>query len=121
LPQFVDAVLGRLGIEIAGGAEIGHQRDVYVQDVLPFHVVGKLADGLQERQALDVTHRPPDLCDDNVHAVRPGADGLLDLVSDVRHDLDRPTQVIATALLHDDVVVDAPGRAVIAPPDGHGR
>ena len=121
LPQFVDAVLGRLGLELAGGAEIGHQRDVDVQDVLPSHVVGKLADGLQERQALDVTHRPPDLCDDNVHAVRPGADGLLDLVSDVRHDLDRPAQVVATALLHDDVVVDAPGREVIAPPDGHGR
>ena len=92
-----------------------------VQDVFAPHVVGKLADGLQERQALDVAHRPADLADDEIHAVRPGADGLLDLVGDVRHDLDRPAQVVATALLHDDVVVDAPGREVIAPPDGHGR
>src|SRR2546426_8158931 len=42
-----------------------------LHDALPIFV-GKLTDGLQERQALDVTHRPSDLGDDNVHAVRPG-------------------------------------------------
>jgi len=121
LPQLVDAVLGRFGLELASGTQIGYQRDMDVQDVLPPHVVGKLTDGLQERQALDVAHRPPDLADHDVHPVRQRSDGSFDFIRDVRYHLDRPAQIIPSALLHDDVVVDAPGREVIAPPDGHGR
>jgi hypothetical protein len=40
---------------------------------------------------------------------RDAADALLDLVGDVRDDLDRPAEVVAAALLGDDRLVDAPG------------
>ena len=40
------------------------------------------------------------------------ADPLLDLVGDVRDDLDRAAEVVAAALLGDDRLVDAAGRDV---------
>ena len=85
-----------------------------VQHVVPADVLAHLADGLEERQALDVADRPADLDDHHVRvAVAPDADDpLLDLVGDVRDDLDRAAEVVAAALLGDDRGVDAAGRDV---------
>ncbi|KIV40384.1 hypothetical protein TR09_00010, partial [Vibrio parahaemolyticus] len=65
---------------------------------------------------LDVADRSADLGDDHVRsglAVRTGlrleAHPALDLVGDVRDDLDRVAQVLAAALLGDDVRVDLAG------------
>ena len=59
-------------------------------------VEGELADRLQERQALDVADGAADLGDDDVDVVgRQLADGRLDLVGDVRDDLDGLAQVLA--------------------------
>ena len=56
------------------------------QQIARPHFQTKLANGFQERQALDVTHRPADLHDHDVAAIAVGelADGVLDLVRDVR-------------------------------------
>ena len=68
----------------------------------------ELADGLEERQRLDVAHRAADLGDDDVDVGRLGdePDALLDLVDDVRNDLDGGAEVVAAALAADDRVVD---------------
>ena len=112
--QLLDRVLGRLGLELAGRGEGRQQRDVDVQDVLAAHVLAHLADRLEERQALDVADRPADLDDHHVRVAVAGdaQDPLLDLVGDVRDDLDRAAEVVAAALLGDDRGVDAAGRDV---------
>ena len=72
-------------------------------------VDGELADRLEERQRLDVADRAADLGDHEVDVARLGdqRDPLLDLVGDVRHDLDRAAEVVAAALAADHGVVDA--------------
>ena len=68
----------------------------------------ELPDRLQERQRLDVAHRAADLRDDDVDvlALAHELDAVLDLVRDVRDDLDGAAEVVAAALLADDRVVD---------------
>ena len=75
-------------------------------------VLAELADGLEEGQAFDIAHRPADLRDDHVDVgvARDSGDPLLDLVGDVGDHLDRAPQVVAFALLADDVVVDGSRR-----------
>jgi hypothetical protein len=79
------------------------------QAVAPPDVHGELADGLQERQRLDVADGSADLRDDHVdvRGLPDEADPLLDLVRDVRDDLHRAAQVVPAALALDDGVVDA--------------
>ncbi len=112
--QLLDRVLGRLGLELARGGQRREQRHVDVQDVGPADVLAHLADGLEERQALDVADGPADLDDDDVRVAVAGdpPDPLLDLVRDVRDDLDRAAEVVAAALLGDDRLVDPAGRDV---------
>ena len=112
--QLLDRVLGGLGLELARGGQGGEQRDVDVQDVGPPDVLAHLADGLEERQRFDVADGPADLDDDDVRIAVAGdpRDPLLDLVGDVRDDLDRAAEVVAAALLGDDRLVDAAGRHV---------
>ena len=87
----------------------GHEREVDVHAAPAPDVDRELADRLEERQRLDVAHRAADLGDDDVDVARLGdqADALLDLVGDVRDDLDRAAEVVAAALAPDDAVVDA--------------
>ena len=121
--QLLDRVLGGLGLELAGGGQGGQQRHVDVQDVGPPDVLAHLADGLEERQALDVADGPADLDDDDIGIAVAGdaTDPLLDLVGDVRDDLDGAAEVVAAALLGDDRLVDAAGRDVAAAGAGWRR
>ena len=73
-----------------------------------------LADGLEERLALDIADRTADLRDDDISAVclRHVVDLLLDLVRDVRDDLHRRAEVLALALLVEDRPVNLARRDV---------
>ncbi len=112
--QLLDGVLCGLRLELARGGQRGEQRHVDVQDVGPPDVLAHLADGFEERQRFDVADGPADLDDDDVGVAIAGdaADPLLDLVGDVRDDLDGAAEVVAAALLGDDRLVDATGRDV---------
>ena len=110
--QVADAVLRRLGLELAGRADVGHQRQVDVERVLLADVLAELADGLEERQALDVADRAADLDEHDVDVAGDGADAVLDLVGDVRNDLDGLPEVVAAPLLLDDRHVDLAGGVV---------
>ena len=84
-----------------------------VADVVPSDVAPELADGLDEGDDLDVADRAADLHDDHVDVLgAEGADALLDLVGDVRDDLDGLPQIVAPALLGDDRRVDPAGGGV---------
>ena len=106
-------VLGRLGLQLTGRREVGHQRHVQEEDVVAAHVVADLACGLEERQRLDVADGAADLGDHHVDVgAGHGPDPLLDLVGDVRDHLDGVAEVVAAALLGDHPGVDLPGRDV---------
>ena len=97
--SWLDGVLRRLGLGLAGRLQVRHQRQVDVQAVLLADVEGELADRLEERQPLDVADRAADLGDDHVHVVGGQlADGGLDLVGDVRDDLHGPAEVVAAGV-----------------------
>jgi hypothetical protein len=80
-PQLAHAVLHRLGLQLVGGRDVGNEREVDEDRVVAAHVLAELAHRLQERQALDVAHRAPDLYDHHV-GVLGRADRRLDLVGD---------------------------------------
>ena len=106
--QLVDRVLRRLRLELARVADVRHEREVDEHAPAPADVDRELPDRLEERQRLDVAHRAADLGDHDVDvlALAHELDAVLDLVRDVRDDLDGPAEVVAAALLADDRVVD---------------
>ena len=111
--QIADAVLRRLGLELARGPDERHQGQVDVERVVAAHVLPELPDGLQERLALDVADGAADLHQHDVHVLRHRADAVLDLVGDVGDDLHRAPEVVAAALLLDDRQVDLAGGPVV--------
>ena len=111
--QVADAVLGRLGLQLAGGADERHQRQVDVERVLAADVLAQLADRLDEGQALDVADRAADFDQDDVDVLGDRLDRVLDLVGDVRDDLHGAAEIVAAALLLDHREVDLAGRPVV--------
>ena len=106
--QVAHGVLGRLGLQLARGGDVGHQRDVDADAcLLAAEIVPELADRLDERQALDVADGAADLAEDEIEIARVGERELLDRVGDVRDHLDGRAEIVAAALLGDDVAVDA--------------
>ena len=65
-----DRVLGRLGLQLTGRRDVGDQRDVQEEAVVPADLVPHLAGGLEEGQRLDVADGAADLGDDDVDPVR---------------------------------------------------
>ena len=114
--QLLHRMLRRLGLELAGGGEIGQQGDVDVHRPLGAELVAELADRLEERQAFDVADGAADLAEHEVLAGEVAADELLDGVGDVRDHLDGGAQVVAVALAGDHLGIDAPGGDVVAAP-----
>ena len=106
-------MLRRLRLLLTRRADERHQRHVHVEDVLAAHVLAELADRLEEREDLDVADRPADLGDHDVDLVVGEADDpFLDLVGDVRDDLDGLTEVSAPPLLGQHLLVDRTGGRV---------
>ena len=97
--QFLHGVLGGLGLMLARGAQVGHQRDVDVQRVMGTDLAAYLADGLNKGLAFDIACGAAHLGDDHV---RIGLfayliDKVLDFVGNVGDDLHRAAQVFAAA------------------------
>ena len=107
-PQLLDGVLRGLGLHLVGRRDIGHERDVDVADVLGAGILLVLADGLDERLALDVADRAAELGDDHVgvRLLLDAAELGLDGVRHMRDDLHRAAEEVAAALARDEVLVD---------------
>ena len=80
---------------------------------MPRQFVAQLADCFEERQAFDIADGAADLDQHEIDAVAAVADELLDGVGDVRDDLDSRAEIIAAALLGENVLIDAAGRDVV--------
>ena len=109
--ELLHAVLRGLRLQLTRCVQVGHVGQVDVDGAvaqLPFH----LADRLHERRTLDVADRTANLGDDEVVVIFLAKllDVALDLVRDVRYDLDGLAQIVAAALLVDDALVDAARR-----------
>src|SRR5581483_8383531 len=113
--QFLDAVLGGLGLELARGGDERHQGQMDVEHVVAPEVPSELADRLEKRQAFDIANGAADLDNRKVEALGGLADAPLDLVGDVRDDLHGGAEIVAAALLLDHRVVNLAGGAVVAP------
>ena len=70
-------------------------------------VVVQLADGFEERQALDIAHRAADLHQQEIQPVGIGQHEFLDHVGDMRDHLHGAAQIAALALLLDHLGIDA--------------
>ena len=112
--QFLDGVLRGLGLQLAGGGQVGDVGEVYHQRVAPQFPL-ELADALEVGQGLDVAHGASYLGDDEVELIFVAQllDVALDFIRDVRDDLDGLAQVVSAAFLVDDALVDAPRGDII--------
>ncbi len=120
--QFLDRVLRGLGLQFLGGADPGNQRDVHKDGIFPAKLLPHLADGFKKGQGLDVADRAADLDDRYVGIGSHLAHGVLDFVGDVGNHLHRLAQVVAAALLGDDLLVNpAGGQVVVAAQPGVGE
>jgi hypothetical protein len=110
--QLLHRVLGRLRLLLAV-LRVGDERDVGKEDILVVLLVGELAEGFEEGHRLDVADRPTDLDQTDVGALGGLPDAPLDVVGDVRDDLDGLAEVVAGALALDDVLVGLPRGDVV--------
>ena len=124
LAQLGHGLLGGLGLQLAGGLDERDIGDVDEEDVLRSDIEGELADGLEERQSLDVARGAADLGDEHVGLglLAEGVDAALDLVRHMRDDLHGLAEVVAPALFFEDGLVDlAAGEVVEAGQLGVGE
>ena len=83
-------VLSGLGLVLSRWGDERHQGHVDVADVGTTDVQAELPDGLQKREDLDIADCAAHLGDEHVHVVAgQHPDPSLDLVGDVRDDLNR--------------------------------
>ena len=68
--QFLDRMLGRLGLQFAGGRDIGHQRQVDIDRGAARQIVAELADRLHERHRLDIADGAADFAEDEIDTPR---------------------------------------------------
>ena len=114
--QLLHRVLRRLGLQLLCRPEVGYIRQMQAQGVMtqfPF----QLSHGLEEGRGFDVADRAADFGDDEIVFARIAQfhHVALDLVCDVRNNLDRLAQIGSAALLVDDALVYAARReAVVA-------
>ena len=101
-------MLGWLGLQLSACGDIGQQRQVHEDALAARAVLGELADRLEERQAFDIAHGAADFTQHEINLVIPDAQEILDLVGDMRNDLDGFAQVVATPFLFQNVGIDAP-------------
>ena len=112
--QFLDGVLGGLGLVLVAAAQKRDKRHMDKERVLAPLLKADLARGLQKGLAFNVTGGAADLGDDHVgiclrsHMV----DKVLDLLCDVRDDLHGLSEVLAAPLLVQHVPVDLAGGKV---------
>ena len=118
-PQFLDRMLGRLGLEFPGCSQIRHQGQVYVHAPAGVEILSQLADRFEKRQAFDITHGAADLGQDKIHIAGFGQRELLYSVGDMGDDLHGAAQIIAAPLLGQDLLIDAAGRDIVALPGRH--
>ena len=107
-------MLGRFGFGFAGSFDVRHQRQVHQHGTLRPQFDLELTDRLQKWLGLDIPHRTAHFHQGNVGITGTGDHTPFDLVGDVRDHLHGATQIVATTLLTQDVLVNTTGGKVVA-------
>ena len=117
LPQLGDALLSRLGLEFAGGLDERNQCHVHDEHVADPSLELKLSNGLQKRQSFNVTGGSADFRDEDIGfgGCLDRADPILDFIGDVRNYLDGLAEIITTALVRENGLVDLATGDVVGP------
>ena len=104
-------MLGGLGFQLLRAGDVGHKSNVDVANISPALLSSHLTDRLKEGGGLHVSHGAADLGDHHIGSgfLSGAVDLVLDLVGDVRDDLDSSAKIISPALLGDNVPVDLSG------------
>ena len=107
-------MLGGLGLQLAGRANVGQQGEVDEERPIALELAMDLAQRLQEWLTLDVADGAANFGDDHlsVGLASDPLDALLDLVGDVRHNLDRAAEEVAAPFAGDHGRIDLAGRDV---------
>ena len=115
--QLAHRVLGGLGFQFGGSANIWQPGDMDVQGILTPHIAAHLAQRFQEGQRFNIANRAAHLDQHDLGA--RGAlhlgNAALDLVGDVRDDLDRAAQIITAPLLTDHLGIHLAGGHIADP------
>jgi hypothetical protein len=106
-------VLRRFRLYFTRRGDIGNERQVNEDRILPSDFLAELSNGFEERQGFDVADRAANLDDDHVVSRRDAFHVRLDLVGHVRNHLHGAAEVFAAPFLVDDVLVDATRRHVV--------
>ena len=114
LLKLFDGVLRRFRLQLLGGVEEGNVGQVDAYGVAA-HLPSQLAHALEERQALDVAYCSADFgyYEVVVAGVAEKLHVALDLVGDVGYDLDSLAEIVAAALVVDDILVDPACRDIV--------
>ena len=108
-------MLGRFGLQLARGSQIGDQRQVDQRRIARSQLITQLTHRLDKGQRLDVAHRTADLGDDDIEllALSEQLDSAFDLIGDMGYDLYGFAQIIALTLLLNHTLVDTSRRNVV--------
>ena len=112
--QFLHGMLRRLGLQLIGSLQIGHVGEMHTHRITS-QLPAQLSDGLHKRGTLNVADSTAHLRDDEVKIFTFPQHPPLDFIGDVRHHLNRLTQIVATALAVYHRLIDTPcGDGVVA-------
>ena len=105
--QFLDRVLGRLGLQLAGGCQIGYISQVYTQSVFAQFPL-QLSDTFQIRQRLDIAHGSADFGNDEVEFIFVAQQLYitLDFIRNMKDYLKGLSTIIETALIVYNCIVE---------------
>ena len=109
--QVFDAGLGRLGLHLLGGLQIGDQGHVDQDHIFPALFMLELPDRLKEGLAFNVSYSPAhfDDCDLCMFGRRIAVETAFDLISDMGDHLDSASAEISPPFLLEDRPVDLSG------------
>ena len=111
--QIAHAALGRLGLQLAGGRDIGHQRHMDEDRLAAIQIIMQLANRFHEGQRFDVADRAADFAQNEVQILGIRRRERLDLIGDVRDHLHRRAQIVAAPFALDDRLIDAALRHIV--------
>ena len=105
--QLLHTRLRGLGLQLTGSSQIRHIGEMHI-DGITTEFPSQLSDGLQKRLTLDIADSSTNLCNDEIQVLLRGIqkDATLDLVGDMRHHLNRLSQIVTTPFTFYDTQID---------------
>ncbi len=113
-PEFGNALLARLGLQLCGGLQVGEQCAVEEEDVAVADFERELSHRLQKGQALDIPDRATEFGDQHIHIVFAAlVNPFFDFVGHVGDDLDGGSEIVAAPFFLNDPLVNLSGGQVV--------